>query len=64
MPSRSPDRALMRHLALVLAVKFAALALIWLLLVLPHALDVDAGAMGERVAPPPQGAADDRFHAR
>ncbi len=64
MPSCSRDRALVLHLAVVLAVKVAALALIWLLLVLPHVLDVDAGAMGERVAPPSQGAADDRFHAR
>ncbi len=64
MPGRSRDRALMVHLAIVLAVKFAVLALIWLLLFLPRTLDIDAGAMGERVAPSSQGAPDDRFHAR
>ncbi len=59
MPSRSRDRTLVLHLAVVLAVKFAALGLLWLLLVLPRAVDVDAGAMGERVAPSSPGAADD-----
>ncbi len=61
MASRSQ---LLVHLVAVLVVKFAALALIWLLLFLPHTLDVDAGAMIERVAPSSQGAADDRFHPR
>jgi len=62
MQSRSP---LMLHLGILLAVKLAVLALIWLLLFLPHRLDVDAGAMEQRLASPSSpGAADDRSHAR
>jgi hypothetical protein len=43
--------ALRRHLALLLAMKFAALALLWALFFLPaHHTRVDAQAAGKRLA--------------
>ena len=38
------------HLGVVLALKFALLALLWYLLVMPYRVEVDAPAMGERLA--------------
>ena len=38
------------HLGVVLALKFALLALLWYLLVMPYRMEVDAPAMGERLA--------------
>jgi hypothetical protein len=37
------------HLGIVLALKFALLALLWFLLVMPYRVEVDAPAMGERL---------------
>ena len=37
------------HLGIVLALKFALLALLWYLLVLPYRVEIDAPAMGERL---------------
>ena len=50
-PHTPPQRALRRHLTLVLLVKFAALALLWLLCFSPaHRTRVDSGAVAQRVA--------------
>ena len=46
--TRKPSLAL--HLGCVLAVKFALLALLWYWLVMPNRVEVDAPAMGERLA--------------
>ena len=37
------------HLSIVLAIKFALLALLWFLLVMPNRVEVDAPAMGDRL---------------
>ena len=37
------------HLGIVLALKFALLALLWYLLVMPYRVEIDAPAMGERL---------------
>ncbi|MFI4980905.1 MAG: cytochrome oxidase putative small subunit CydP [Nevskiales bacterium] len=37
------------HLGIVLGLKFALLALLWYLLVMPYRVEVDAPAMGERL---------------
>jgi len=37
------------HLGIVLALKFALLALLWVLLIKPYLVEVDAPAMGQRL---------------
>lgn len=37
------------HLGVVLALKFALLALLWYLLIMPYRVEIDAPAMGERL---------------
>jgi len=37
------------HLSIVLLLKFALLALLWYLLVMPYRVEIDAPAMGERL---------------
>lgn len=55
MPTMKPsentqDRPrLALHLSIVLALKFALLALLWYLLVMPLRVEIDAPAMGERL---------------
>jgi hypothetical protein len=39
------------HLGIVLLLKFALLALLWYLLVMPFRVDIDAPAMEQRLAP-------------
>jgi len=41
------------HLGVVLALKFALLALLWYLLVMPYRVEIDAPAMGERLTQVP-----------
>jgi len=52
---RQERPSLALHLGVVLALKFALLALLWYLLVMPYRVEVDAPAMGARLtqaAPP------------
>ena len=43
---KQPSLAL--HLGIVLLLKFALLALLWYLLVMPYRVEIDAPAMGQR----------------
>ncbi len=67
--SRQGPQELAVHLGIVLLLKFAALAVLWLVLVAPHRVQLDPQAMEQRLAPPsPQAPSkeqpDDRSHAR
>lgn len=44
---KQPSLAL--HLGIVLLLKFALLALLWYLLVMPYRVEIDAPAMGQRL---------------
>ena len=56
LPENRQERpSLAWHLGIVLALKFALLALLWVLLIKPYLVEVDAPAMGQRLtqaAPP------------
>jgi len=51
-PDDSQERPrLALHLSIALLVKFALLALLWFVLVVPYRVEVDASAMEQRLAP-------------
>ena len=47
--NRQGRPSLALHLGVVLALKFALLALLWYLLVMPYRVEIDAPAMSERL---------------
>ena len=53
MPSRRPDRRLLAHLALAVAFKLLALALLWWLFVRDAGVGVDAERAAAHLAPAP-----------
>ncbi|MCU6496208.1 hypothetical protein LPN04_00215 [Rugamonas sp. A1-17] len=48
------DKRLLRHLAVVVLIKLALLAVLWRAWVRDFRVEVDAGAMADRVGAPPR----------